>query len=152
MAETGTHPRLRTTLTTMAHAPHFDPKDPVLAKLRAICLALPGSDEKVSHGRPAFFTKKIFAIYGAVTKGDHHSGEYEQSLVFQPDPDEADALAQHERTFTPAYWGPYGWLGYDLSASTVNWDEVAELVEDSFRQTATNKLIGQLENPETSGA
>ena len=128
----------------MAHAPHFDPDDPVLAKLREICLALPSADEKVSHGRPTFFTKKIFAIYGAVTKGDDGSGGYDQSLVFQPDADEADALAQHGRIFTPAYWGPYGWLGYDLSAKKTDWAEVAELVEDSFRQTATNKLIGQI--------
>lgn len=129
----------------MAHAPHFDPDDPVLAKLREICLALPGADEKVSHGRPAFFTKKIFAIYGAVTKGDHHSGAYDQSLVFQPDPDELEALTQHEHTFIPAYWGPHGWLGYDLSATGIDWGEVAELVEDSFRQTATKKLITQLD-------
>ncbi len=130
----------------MAHALQFDPDDLVLAKLRDICLALPGADEKVSHGRPAFFTKKIFAIYGAVTKGDHHSGRYDQAMVFQPDPDEADALGQHAHTFTPAYWGPYGWLGYDLNGSDVDWDEVAELVDDSFRQTATKKLISQLED------
>jgi len=129
----------------MAHAPHFDPQDPVLAKLRSVCLALPGADEKVSHGRPAFFTKKIFAIYGAVTKGDHHSGQYDQSVVFQPDPDEADALAQHEHSFVPAYWGPYGWLGLDLSQESVDWDEVAELVEDSFRQTAAKKLLAKLD-------
>ena len=128
----------------MAHAPHFDPDDPVLARLRDICVVLPGADEKVSHGRPAFFTKKIFAIYGAVTKGDHHSGRYDQALVFLPDPDEAEALAQHEHTFSPAYWGPSGWLGLDLSTASTDWGEVAELVEDSFRQTATKKLIAQL--------
>ena len=130
----------------MAHPHHFDPADPVLAKLREICLGLPGADEKVSHGRPAFFTKKIFAIYGAATKGDHHSGTYDQSMVFQPDPDEADALAQHRRVFIPAYWGPYGWLGYDLSGDGTDWGEVAELVEDSFRQTALKKLITQLDD------
>ena len=115
----------------------------MLAKLRDVALALPGADEKVSHGRPAFFTKKIFAMFGAVTKGDHDSGAHDQSLVFLPDPDEAAALSQHGRTFVPAYWGPYGWLGYDLGSDT-DWDEVAELVEDSFRQTATMKLIAEL--------
>ena len=128
----------------MAHAPHFDVNDPVLAKLGEVCLALPGSDEKVSHGRPAFFTKKIFAIYWAVTKGDHHSGQHDQALVFLPDPDEAEAIAQHAHTFIPAYWGPSGWLGYDLSAKSTDWDEVTELVEDSFRQTATKKLIAEI--------
>lgn len=129
----------------MAHELRFDPDDPVLARLREICVELPGADEKVSHGRPAFFTKKIFALFGAVTKGDHDSGRYDQSLVYLPDPDEAEALAQHGRTFVPAYWGPSGWLGFDLSGP-VDWSEVAELVEDSFRQTATNKLISQLDS------
>lgn len=128
----------------MAHAKMFDDADPVLAKLREICLALPGADVKVSHGRPAFFTKKIFAGYGAVLKGKHDSGRYDQALVFMPDEDEAEALSQDKRFFTPAYWGPYGWIGLDLSGK-VDWDEVAELVEDSYRNTAPKKLIAELD-------
>ncbi len=129
----------------VAHPLQFDSDDPALVKLRQICLALPGADEKVSHGRPAFFTKKIFAMFGAVTKGDHHSGRYDQSLVFSPDQDEAEALGQHPLVFVPAYWGPYGWLGYDLSTDDTDWTEVTELVEDSFRQTAGKRLIAALD-------
>lgn len=130
----------------MSHPQHFDDDDPVLAKFRSICLAFPSAAEKVSHGRPAFFTKKIFAMYGAVTKGDHHSGRYDQAMVFLPDPDESVALEQHDQVFVPAYWGPYGWLGYDLSAAKTDWGEVEELVEDSFRNTATKKLIAELDD------
>lgn len=128
----------------MSHAQMFDDDDPVLAKLREICLALPGADVKISHGRPAFFTKKIFAGYGAVLKGDHNSGRYDQALVFMPEPDEAPALADDERFFTPGYWGPYGWVGLDLSGD-VDWEEVAELVETSYRETAPKKLIAELD-------
>lgn len=128
----------------MSHPQRFDENDPALVKLREIALALPGADAKVSHGRPAFFTKKIFAMFGAVVKGEHHSGEYDQALVFLPDPEEAEALTQDERFFVPAYWGPYGWLGLDLSGK-VDWDEVAELVETSYRETATKKLIAELD-------
>lgn len=127
----------------MAHEHQFDPDDPVLAQLREICLALPSADEKVSHGRPAFFTKKIFAIYGAATNGAN-AARYDQSLVFKVDDDEQPALVQHPSVFTPMYWGPYGWLGYDLSGSP-DWGEVAELVEDSFRQTANKTQIKQLD-------
>ncbi len=127
----------------VSHPQRFDDADPVLARLRAICLSLPGADEKVSHGRPAFFTKKIFAIYGAVLKGDHHSGQHDQALVFRPDPDEAPALAQDDRFFIPAYWGPYGWMAVDLNGDT-DWDEVSELVEASFCETATKKLVAEL--------
>jgi len=128
----------------VAHPKKFDDNDPVLAKLREICLALPGADMKVSHGRPSFFTKKIFAGYGAVLKGDHHSGEYDQALVFMPNPEDAEAIDQDDRFFTPAYWGPYGWRGIDLSGPKVDWDEVVELVEDSYRETAPKKLIAEL--------
>jgi len=130
----------------MAHPQMFDDGDPVLARLREICLALPGAAEKVSHGRPAFYTKKIFAGFGAVTKGDHHAGRYDRSVIFKPTEDEAASLAEHPLVFTPAYWGPYGWLGYDLSGSP-DWDEVAELVAESFRNTAGKRLIAELDSP-----
>ena len=35
-----------------------------LVALRQICLALPGAEEKVSHGRPTFRAGKIFAVFG----------------------------------------------------------------------------------------
>ena len=130
----------------MAHPKKFDDDDPVLARLREICLGFPGADVKVSHGRPSFFTKKIFAGYGAVLKGDHHSGQYDQALVFMPNPDDAEAIDQDDRFFTPAYWGPYGWRGLDLSGKNTDWNEVAELVEDSYRETAPPKLIAELDD------
>ena len=129
----------------VAHPKRFDDDDPVLAKLRDICLALPGAEVKVSHGRPSFFTKKIFAGYGAVLKGDHHSGQYDQALVFMPNPEDAEAINQDDRFFIPAYWGPSGWRGLDLSGSKVDWGEVVELVEDSYRETAPKKLIAELD-------
>jgi predicted DNA-binding protein (MmcQ/YjbR family) len=131
----------------VSHPKNFADDDPVLARLREVCLAMPGADEKVSHGRPCFFTKKIFAVYGAVTKGDHHSGRYDQSVLFLPDSDEAPAFEQDERFFVPAYYGPYGWWGLDLSGEggKVDWDEVGELIDSSFRNTAPKKLIAELE-------
>ncbi len=132
----------------MAHPQHFDDNDPILAQLRQLCLALPGTDEKVSHGRPAFFTKKIFAMYGAVVKGEHHAGDHDNALVFLPTEDEAVALDQDDRFFVPAYWGPYGWRGTDLGIAAdggIDWDEAAELIEESFRSTATKKLVGELD-------
>ena len=129
----------------MAHPKMFDDDDPVLARLSQICLALPGADMKVSHGRPAFFTKKIFVGYGAVVKGDMHSDRYAQAMIFMPDPDEREAFEQDERFFVPAYWGPSGWLGIDLAADGVDWNEIAELIEDSYRTTAPRKLVAQLD-------
>ena len=129
----------------MAHPKQFDDRDPTLKRVRGLCLDMPGADEKISHGRPAFFTKKIFAIYGAVLKGDHHAGRYDQAVIFRPDDDERPALLEHDRVIVPAYYGPAGWLAYDLGPKGADWDELTELIHDSFRNTATKKLIAQLE-------
>ncbi len=131
----------------MSHPERFDDDDPILGRLRQVCLAFPGSAEKISHGHPVFFTKKIFAIFGGLVKGDHGSDRYGQAVLFLPDADEAPAFEQDDRFFVPAYYGPYGWWGLDLSgqSGTVDWDEVAELVDSSFRNTATKKLIAELD-------
>ena len=42
----------------MAHPQMVDDDDPMLERVRAIALALPGASEKTSHGRPALHTVK----------------------------------------------------------------------------------------------
>lgn len=41
--------------------------------------------------------------------------------------------------------GPFGWLGLDLTAAEVDWVEVGELLDASFRLVASKKLIRQLD-------
>jgi len=123
----------------------FDPDDPLLAQLRRVCLGFPGAAEKVSHGHPSFYTKKIFAIFGGLVKGDHHDDRFARSVLVLVPPDELDALDGDGRFFVPAYWGPYGWRGLDLQTGDLDWDEVAELVEDSYRLTAPRRLVTELD-------
>ena len=129
----------------MAHQQMFDDDDPLLAQVRALALALPEADEKVSHGRPAFFTKKVFCIYGGALKVDGEWEQHPQSVLVQVTEDEQHALLQDPRVFVPAYWGPSGWIGVDLDDDT-DWDEVAELLEDSFRRTAPKRAITALDS------
>ena len=129
----------------MAHPQMFDDDDPMLARVRELALGFPEAAEKVSHGRPAFHTKKIFAMYGASLKnGAGVWVQHPQSIVVLADDDERHALLEDERTFVPAYWGPYGWVGLDLGDDT-DWGEVAELLEDSFRATALKRAIKALD-------
>jgi hypothetical protein len=44
----------------------------------------------------------------------------------------------------PAYYGPSGWVGLNFRAAQPDWEEVAELVEDSYRNTAPKRLVAQL--------
>ncbi len=128
----------------MAHPPRYRDDDPLLARLRDIALALPGADEKVSHGRPTFFTRKVFSIFGGVVKGDHRSDALGQALVFLPDPAERPALLDDPRVTVPGYEGAYGWLALDLRGDP-DWTEVAELVETSYRATAPARLVAELD-------
>ena len=123
----------------MAHPQMFDADDPVLAWFRAVALSFPEAQEKVSHGRPAFFTKKVFAYFGAAEK--HVTGEIEQhphSVLLLLDPLDAEVMLEREDTFVPMYLGPTGWIGLDLA--DVAEDELRDLLADSYRSTAPARL------------
>ncbi len=124
----------------------FSDDDPVLGRLRDICLALPGVEERVSHGRPTFRAGKIFAVYGGSEKlspGNHR--RVSSALIFTPDPVDLPALEEDERFFVPAYYGPYGARALDLADPGVDWAEVAELVDASYRRVAPKRLLAELD-------
>ncbi|GAA0334845.1 hypothetical protein GCM10009087_51470 [Sphingomonas oligophenolica] len=70
--------------------------DSVLAKVRALCMALPEAAEKISHGAPTFFIEKgkVFAYFSHNHHGDGRtavqvktSGREEQAMLVEMDPD-----------------------------------------------------------------
>ena len=128
----------------VAHPKMFDDDDPMLARVRDIALAFPGADEKVSHGRPAFFTTKVFAYFGGSIRVDGQWVQHPAAVVVLPDPDDRLALLDDVRVWVPAYLGPSGWIGFDLDTDT-DWTEVAELLDASFRQTAGKRLVAELD-------
>lgn len=128
----------------MTHPRRYEPDDPFLTQLRRICLALPESAEKDAHGHPSFYTRKIFALFGAVVKGDHYSDRWAQSVLVLPDLLTREASLSDERFFVPGYYGPYGWIGLNFRTAEVDWNEVADLVELSYRNTAPARLVKQL--------
>lgn len=122
----------------------FDDEDPFLVRVREEVAAFPDAKEKVSHGRPAFFTAKVFAYYGGSLRVRGAWVQHPQSIVVQPDPDDRPALLEDPRVYVPAYLGPSGWIGIDLDEGT-DWDEVAELLDASFRLTAPKRLVDLLD-------
>lgn len=134
----------------MSHRLMVDPDDPWLARVRTIALGLPDADEKISHGHPAFFTKKVFAYYGGSHKVDDVWIQEPTSLLVLPDPEDRAALAADERVYVPAYLGPGGWLGVRLDARTGD-GELRELLEDSYRLTAGVRRVARLEAARADG-
>ena len=142
------HPRKRTTSQVyarcVAHPKMFDDLDPFLERVRQLAARLPNTAEKVSHGRPAFFTKKVFAYYGGSLKVDGQWVEHPRSVVVQPDDGDRRALLVERRVYIPAYLGPSGWIGVDLDDGT-DWSEIAELLDASYRLTARARDVAELD-------
>ena len=113
--------------------------DPHLADLRRVCLELPEAVEVEAWGRPTFRAgKKMFAVFEG---NEAHPG----AVVFKPDPAERPALLADARLYVPAYFGPSGWLALDFTAAPVDWVEIGELMESSYRQVALKRMITQLD-------
>ena len=132
----------------MAHPQMFDDDDPALARVREMATALPGAQEKVSHGRPAFFTAKVFAYYGGSLKVAGEWVQHPRCVVVIPEPADRAALLEQDRAFVPGYLGASGWLGIDLPplrAAATRWREVAELIDASYRATAGTRYVAELD-------
>lgn len=130
----------------MPHPVMFSDDDPGLANLRNICLVLPGVEERISHGRPTFRAGKIFAAFGGSEKlrpGERR--DVPSALIFLPDSADLPAIEEDDRFFVPAYYGAYGGRAIDLADPDVDWTEIAELVDASYRMVAPKRLIAELE-------
>lgn len=127
----------------MEHPLMFDDADPVLRRLRNLALALPEAAEKVTHGRPTFYTDRVFAYYGGSPRGET-GNRHDSALLFRPDPVDEPALRQDGRFWEPSYLWPHGWLATDLGPGT-DWTEVAELLDASYRVTAPRRLVKDLD-------
>jgi hypothetical protein len=130
----------------------YDDDDPFLARVRGLALALPDAAEKMSHGRPAFFTTKVFSYYGWSVKEDGAWAPRPHCVVVLLDPGEREAMLAEDRVFVPPYLGTAGWLGVDLdptgdaTVDDVDWDEVAELLDASYRSTAGPRRVAALDS------
>ena len=113
-----------------------------LKRVRKICLGLPETVEKEAWGGPTFRVKKMFAMYV-----DNHHDDGRLALWIKSTAQDQDVLVDSdpERFFVPRYVGPNGWVGVRLEKKLVDWDEVAELVEEGYRLIAPKRLLAQLD-------
>jgi hypothetical protein len=113
-----------------------------LESLRKVCLALPETTERPSHGEPTWFVrgKKTFVMYA----NHHHDDRLGFWCAAPPGVQEAMVGAEPDRFFRPPYVGHRGWLGVYLDVP-VDWAEVAEIVEDAYRVIAPKMLVAELD-------
>src|SRR5437867_10353570 len=104
-----------------------------LERLRAICLALPDTTEKIAWGEPTWRVRgKLFAQLD-----DHHHGA-DHVAVWLPAPlgeQEAMIFTDPARFFRPPYVGQRGWVGVRIDRR-LDWTLLATLVAQAYRQVA----------------
>ncbi|MGW3996990.1 MmcQ/YjbR family DNA-binding protein [Amycolatopsis sp. NPDC004772] len=109
--------------------------------LRGLCLALPETTERLSHGEPTWFVrgKKTFVMFA-----DHH---HDDVLAFwcpaPPGVQEELVRTEPERFFRPPYVGHRGWLGVRLDVD-VDWVEVDRIVREAYRLVAPKTLAARV--------
>lgn len=118
----------------------------VLERLRGVCLTLPESTERLSHGAPSFFVrdKKCFLM---VLEDHHGDGRFAIWCATPPGHQQLLVGADPEKFFVPPYVGHRGWLGVRLNDG-IDWEELTGVVEDAYCEVAPRKLIAELENRE----
>jgi len=114
-------------------------RERTLRRLREICLGLPETSERLSHGAPTFFVREKRAFLMVLT--DHHgdgrfaiwcaAADGMQAMLVEADP---------EKFFVPPYVGHRGWLGVRLDRG-LDWEELAGIAEDAYADVAPAKLV-----------
>src|ERR1700728_5214206 len=103
-----------------------------VARVRALCLALPEAEERPfgGHTAPAYRVRdKLFVM----------TSEDGTSMTLKARPGVQQALVGDDpaRFFVPPYVGSKGWVGIRLRSEEGwvdhDWDEIADLIEESYR-------------------
>jgi hypothetical protein len=117
--------------------------DDVLPRLREICLSLPETTERVSHGEPSWFVRERKQFVTLANK--HHDDRVGFWCAAPPGVQEALIGSDATKFFRPPYVGHRGWLGVYLDVEQ-DWDELTEIVIDAYRQVAPKTLVARLES------
>jgi predicted DNA-binding protein (MmcQ/YjbR family) len=109
-----------------------------LARMREICLALPGAHETLTWGEPHFRVgEKIFAGCGG-PRG-------EKSVGFKLEKPHAKRLIESDPRFSPApYVGKHGWVAI-RAGDVSDWEAIRPLVEESYRLIAPKRVGSELD-------
>ncbi len=86
------------------------PRPAVLKRVRGLCLALPETSERMSHGQPTFFVggKTAFVM---LMDNHHNDGRLALWCAATPEIQQMLIRSSPERYFMPPYVGYRGWVG-----------------------------------------
>ena len=106
----------------------------LLANVRKLCLALPETSERPSHGEPCFFFREKHTF---VMCADDHHGDGRIALWCAAEDGAQEILiaADPKRFFRPPYVGTRGWIGVRIDLRP-DWKHIAVLIDEAHRVVA----------------
>jgi hypothetical protein len=107
-----------------------------LERVRRICLSLPETVEKLSHGEPTYFVRK--RVFAMCSNNHHNDGHIAVTLPAAIGVQEALIAASPEKFYRPPYVGVRGWIGVELDQ--VDDEELALHIQEAWRLIAPPKL------------
>ena len=112
-----------------------------LERVRRICLSLPETVEKISHGEPTFFVRK--RVFAMCSNNHHNDGHIAVTLPAAIGVQEGLITASPEKFYRPPYVGVRGWIGVELDQ--VDDEELALHIKEAWLLIAPPKLQDLLE-------
>lgn len=125
------------------HFSFFDMNEQQIERVRRICLTLPETWEKISHGEPTWFVgKKVFAMF---SNNHHNDGHVAVTLPAAIGIQEMLIKKSPKKFYRPPYVGVRGWIGIELER--VSDRELALHIKEAWKLISPEKLHHALENP-----
>lgn len=119
--------------------------DEAIERVRRICLGLPGTWEKISHGEPTWFVgKKVFAMF---SNNHHADGHIAVTVPAAIGIQEMLITKSPKKFYSPPYVGCRGWIGIEVNR--VSDKELTLHIKEAWQLIAPKKL--QSESPAVAG-
>ena len=106
-------------------------------RVRGLCLALPETSERLSHGEPTFFAgRRVFVMFA-----HNHHGDGRVAVWLPAPPGVQSALIEQAPAvyFRPPYVGHKGWVGIELAA--VDDESLAFHIQTAWELIAPRRLL-----------
>jgi hypothetical protein len=111
-----------------------------LERVRRMCLALPETSERLSHGEPTFFVhKKVFVMFA-----NNHHNDGRIAVWLPAPPGFQTGLIETTPTifFKPPYVGIRGWVGIELEH--ISDEDLSFHIQVAWELSAPKRLLSQV--------
>jgi hypothetical protein len=105
-------------------------------RVRKLCLNLPETSERLSHGEPTFFVRK--RVFAMCSINHHHDGHTAVVIPAAIGVQAALIEASPKKFYRPPYVGHAGWVGIELPR--ISDRELAAHLNEAWKLIAPEKL------------